>query len=474
MKLEATGTRTPMGVMVFGLARSGTTLVSDLLTVPGRSVVISEPEIFKHWSRKTAERVHRLARLVGLDVGEEPPAAQAYGNSYARYFQEALLPELAKLDLWGIKNVDFSGWRQLFAAYPPKKLILCVRDLRDTAISGIDRICRLAITFRGTPYLRDEAWVLAGLAFSVRELMQMRKLPHLLVRYEDLATDPDMRRRIADYVGLDRLQEDRLNLKAAEMRRAWEVEKHRGTIGAASVGRFAAEPPGPVKALAERLWRLLPEYSEAFGYEMPPADPSLANHDFALAPSVGAPTLRYLDTETWDWNGPRQFEPSFAQRRARIAAAGLVPPGAKVLELCSGAPGLARMLPAGAELIHADAVARAPEFRVAALQEGALPSLAGADLLVMLGQLEHVRDAAGMLAKLARTGLPLILGYHAADDTAGLDRRALGWTSHLARADLERTFAAAGYAAEARWAFDGRQSLFRLVPKPAAGRGTAT
>ena len=263
MSQGAGNARTPMGVMVFGLARSGTTLVSDLLTIPGRSVVISEPEIFKQWSRMTATRVHRLARLVGLELDEDPPQPEAYDASYQRYFDETLLPELNKLSLWGIKNVDFSGWRPLFNSYPPRRLILCVRDLRDTAISGLDRICRLGITFRGSGsgIMRDEAWVLAGLAYSVRELMEMRKLPHLLVRYEDLVTDPDVRQRIAGYVGLDRLQEDRLNLKAAEMRRAWEIEKHQGTIGTASVGRFAGEPPGPVRSLADRLWRLLPEFA---------------------------------------------------------------------------------------------------------------------------------------------------------------------------------------------------------------------
>ena len=60
--------------------------------------------------------------------------------------------------------------------YPPQRLILCVRDLRDTALSGLDRICRLGITFRGSGsgIMRDEAWVLSGLAYSVQQLMEMR------------------------------------------------------------------------------------------------------------------------------------------------------------------------------------------------------------------------------------------------------------------------------------------------------------
>jgi hypothetical protein len=463
-----------MGVMVFGLARSGTTLVSDLLTIPGRSIVISEPEVYKQWSRATAARVHRLARLVGLDIPEAPPDPDAYGGDYQRYFDEAMLPAMGKLPLWGVKNVDFSGWRVLFKNYPPQRLILCVRDLRDTALSGLDRICRLGITFRGSGsgIMRDEAWILSGLAYSVHQLMEMQQRPHLLVRYEDLASDPDARQRIADYVGLDRLQEERLNIKAAEMRRAWEIEKHQGGIGASSVGRFASEPPGPARALAERLWRLLPEYSQTFGYETPPADPTLQDHDFALGRRVGTSAIDYLDTESWIWDGPHQFEPSFAQRRARIAVAKVIPAGTRVLDLGAGAPSLASLLPARTSWMHGDSVARAPRFLLSALHRGELPPIGDADLIVILGMVEYVDDPRALLTRLAQTGRPVALSYHAADDTATLDRGQFGWVNHLTRAELAAAFAAAGFRHKAHWAFDGRQSLFHLTPS--AGGKSAT
>jgi hypothetical protein len=426
-------------------------------------VVISEPEIFKHWSRQTAARVHKLAAMVGLDVGSEPPSAETYDRSYARYFRETLAPKLATLERWGVKNVDFSGWRPLLKAFPPKRLILCVRDLRDTAISGIDRICRLGIVFRGVPRMRDEAWILAGLAYSVQELMAMRQLPHLVVRYEDLAQGPAALKQIADYVGLDGLDGERLNLKAADLKRAWEIEKHQSRISAASVGRFAAEPPGPVRALAERLWRLLPEYSTAFGYETPPAAGAETGHDFAAAARAAKP-IDYLMTETWDWAGPAAFEPSFAQRRARIAVSRIVKPEARAIDLCYGAPALRGMLAEGATLIRADAVPRSGEERIARLHLGELPSLEGANLALLLGMLEHVEDLPGLLRGLREGGIRALASYHATEDTGGLDRASFGWTSHLGREALLAAFAAAGFKVTPRWAFDGRQSLFRLVP----------
>jgi hypothetical protein len=284
-----------------------------------------------------------------------------------------------------------------------------------------------------------------------------------VVRYEDLARGSATLQAVADYVGLDQLQEDRLNLKAADLKRAWEIEKHQSRISAASVGRFAAEPPGPVRALAERLWRLLPEYSQAFGYEMPPADPALARHDFAAAGRARQP-IDYLKTETWDWDGPATFEPSFAQRRARMAIARSLRPDVRALDLCYGAPSLSGMLPKGATLIRADAVARGAEERIALLHRGELPSTAGANLALLVGMLEHVEELPALLRNLRATGLPAIASYHAIDDTADLDRAGLGWTSHFGRDALMAEFATAGFAATPRWAFDGRQSLFRLVP----------
>jgi hypothetical protein len=61
-------TPVPMGVAVYGLPRSGTTLISDLLTVPGHGLVISEPDMYKAWNANIARRVHALAGSVGIEL----------------------------------------------------------------------------------------------------------------------------------------------------------------------------------------------------------------------------------------------------------------------------------------------------------------------------------------------------------------------------------------------------------------------
>ena len=149
----------------------------------------------------------------------------------------------------------------------------------------------------------------------------------------------------------------------------------------------------------------------------------------------------------------------------------VIPAGVKVLDLGTGAPSLASLLPTKAPPLHGDSVARAPGFLVSALHRGELPPIGSADLIAILGMMEHVEDPMALLTRLAGTGRPVALSYHAADDTGTLDRRQFGWVNHLTRAELEAAFAAAGFRCKAHWAVDGRQSLFHLTPL--AGRKSA-
>jgi hypothetical protein len=460
-----------MGVAIMGLPRCGTTLLSDQLSVAGRSIVVSEPNIHGRWSQSTIQRIHNLLFKAGLPVAETAPQQQEVGN-FARHFAANLYPALAKLDLWGVKYVDLVAWWVLFADYPPKHLILSVRDLRDVVVSSLDRIARLTLAFSDRRHLRDEAWVLASLGHNIHELLRLAELPGRIVRYEDFAADPALRRDIAELVGLVGLETAatgyRANIEAAQLRRDWELAKHGNAITTASVARHTAEPPGPIRALSERIWRLYHEYSARFGYEVPPAAEHPRDHPFALTTAAGRASenpVPYRSSENWDWTGPRVLEPAFARRRARIFAARLIEPGSVVLDLSCGVPALRYLLAPRCRLIVCDVVARDSEYRVARLCEGELPDKEDANVAVALGLLEHVDpDLPDWLRRLREMGLPVLASYHPADDTGGIDRHALGWVNHLTRAQLQEAADAAGFRVKARWAFDGAQAMLRLSP----------
>ena len=455
----------PMRVAVYGLMRSGTTLLSDLLTIRGRSVVISEPDLFVDWHKPTIARVNGLLRDVGLPLPAEPPH-EVPGRLYADYFVEEVIPQFAKLDYWGVKQVNFFDWQQLFERHPPERLVLCTRDIREIVISSLDLICRLGLAFPGGMRLHDEAWIMCRIVYGVHELMAMRQHPHLLVRYEDLVADPAKRQELAGYVGLDELGDERLNLESERRARSdWELSKHGGAITDKSTSRFEQEPAGPIRALAERIWRLLPGYSEAFGYETPPPAERLTGHAFAHTDAAGKNPIHAGLAEVWNWPGPKGLEPSFARRRARIVAAANLPEGARVADLACSLPAMRFLVPKGSAYQAYDIKARDPKMIAWTPGNGEPPHARNATHLVLIGALEYLPDPLAVLTGLHALGRPILTSYHASDDTVGEDRSAFGWCNHYSRQELMQLFATAGFRVTPLWAFDKYQSLFRLIPQ---------
>jgi hypothetical protein len=452
----------PMGVAVTGMMRSGTTLIADLLTVRGRSLVISEPNLLGNWNVGQTRRTHAIAQEFGLEVKAPPPP-----GTYARndeYFRAAILPALRKLDWWGVKYVDLHGIDGVFRRYPPKRLVLCVRDIRDATISAIELVERMTLGFDDHKHLRDEAWVFSRLAYTIHELMALRRHPHLVVRYEDLATRPDaLKEELRAYMEMDALGDERINLMIEDpSRKQWEAEKHAEGITARSLGRFEREPAGPARRLAERLWRLFPEYSLAFDYEVPRPAERVAAHPYRLRVRPGDNPIEYIPTENALWPGPDCLEPSFALRRARRLVARNLRPGEAVLELGHALPALRYMKPDGTRFTIQPREVR----RFDAIARGELPPIGRATVIAATDLLEYLPDLNIFLKALRRLGKPVLITYHAVEDTKGVDRAALGWVNHLTRRQLTNRLNAAGFRVTAKW--DIKQGISLIRARPAA------
>ncbi|MBT5433829.1 MAG: hypothetical protein P8Q36_11615 [Alphaproteobacteria bacterium] len=98
---------TSMDIAICGPLRSDTTLLCDLLTVKGKALVISEPDLHVEWHGHTVNRLHKLFQDVKLNVAPEPPSCGKVRRRYIDWFGENIVPQLAGLDLWGVKQVDF-------------------------------------------------------------------------------------------------------------------------------------------------------------------------------------------------------------------------------------------------------------------------------------------------------------------------------------------------------------------------------
>jgi len=129
----------------------------DLLTVKGKALVISEPDLHVEWHGRTVDRLHKLFQDVKLNVASETPARGKVRRRYIDWFAENIVPQLGGLYLWGVKQVDFFRWNVLFKRFPPRRLVIVSRDLRDVSISALDLIGRSLVAFPGGKNLRDEA-----------------------------------------------------------------------------------------------------------------------------------------------------------------------------------------------------------------------------------------------------------------------------------------------------------------------------
>lgn len=179
----------------------------------------------------------------------------------------------------------------------------------------------------------------------------------------------------------------------------------------------------------------------------------------------GANPIHYAkDVLAWNGKGPSLLEPAFALRAARIAASqSLVKPCA-VLDLFCGAPALRFMLKQGSTYRGADLTSRFQSCEVFDLKTLQLPKQGTAEVITLLGAMEYLPALPKFLAALRGLQTPVLASYHSADDTPGIDRKALGWVNHLTRQELSEVFTQAGFTTDIRWAFDGRQSLIKATP----------
>ncbi|MCA8986473.1 MAG: tetratricopeptide repeat protein [Planctomycetaceae bacterium] len=255
----------PMKLAIYGMMRSGTTLLCDQLSVPGRGLVLLEPNMhLDGWPNQLLTQLQQF----GIPLEEQEwKSTAARGVPFADYFQSRILPELEKLEYWGVKMVNFSHWRDFLTRYPAEHLILCVRDLRDVILSALDLAPRLE-------NFVDAQWIAKRAKETAQAIVAMSERPHTLVRYEDFCTQPELIEGLAVQLGIPQATDHRLSLEAVPHRK-YENEKHGGRVSTKSIHRFEQEPAGQRRDLAEKIWQECAAYNERFGYTQTQSKPAL-------------------------------------------------------------------------------------------------------------------------------------------------------------------------------------------------------
>ena len=260
-----------MKLAIYGMMRSGTTLLCDKLTVQDQGIILLEPNI--HLPGRP-DQIRTQLEAFGISISEQEWLAGNQEQSFEEFFNASVLPELNKLDYWGVKMVNFANWQQFLKDYPAEELVLCVRDIRDVVLSALDLAPKLN-------NFVDEKWIEQRAIETATELVKMSKRPHRLIRYEQMCEDPSLINNLAREIGLNTLGEQRLGLESVP-HRLYEDQKHQGRVTNQSVNRFSREPDGPAKQLAEKVWKQTQEYCQQFGYDTATVKPQLPKGFSAL------------------------------------------------------------------------------------------------------------------------------------------------------------------------------------------------
>lgn len=247
---------------VAAMGRSGSTLLANLLTTPPSRWVLVEP-----WFPMGASSPHLLQQMrrFGFEVADadwqrdrQAATAEARRFRLARLFGE----RLAGLERWGIKEIRPGLHEATVELIRPARVVLQVRDLRDVALSFVEKFAR-------TPTTRyDHAWARHYIRIAAAALVRLRqRLPAerlRVVRYEQLVASPAERRALADWLDwlLDGEQDRNLDL----FQRAYEIDRHGGALTETSVRRHEREPSDGDRAFADRVAGENTRYQAEFGY----------------------------------------------------------------------------------------------------------------------------------------------------------------------------------------------------------------
>jgi hypothetical protein len=252
--------------LMASMGRSGSTMIANWLTDPPGRVVLIEPALF----------ALRNPDMVRVQLPEfSPPATDAEWTlpdaDWQARFRRLFAPRLAGRR-WALKEVLVAESQRVITALAPPRVVVTVRDIGAIAASFFEKHRRQGNRDRFDAawvgaYCRRESAAMAALCAA----MEADGLPHHVVRYEDFVASPDVRARLAEFVGWPGGGHPQRHL--GKLGRGFETERHASGISTRT-------PSLPDRALEPDELALLPaiiadcaSYQEYFGFSVVPPHP---------------------------------------------------------------------------------------------------------------------------------------------------------------------------------------------------------
>lgn len=261
-------------VYIASLRRTGSTVLSEALTSPPKRFIFREPKLAINRFTVKKSDIELLSEY-GIDL---KPFVNRWAkkNSFMRRmvkrgkllaeFNEQIVPQLlSKFSQIGVKEIYHKNWQEYYSNFPGMKIILTSRDPRDIYISVYYRAKKGKSTFKFGFSPKELARDL-NREFKY-QLQMFNSSTCLKVRYEDFCTDSKVLDRALLFIGDESHEIGEIGaFNAHAPTRKDEYELHGSEISEIRVNRWQGEDDQEIVTNAHKLFKLMPEYNEFWGY----------------------------------------------------------------------------------------------------------------------------------------------------------------------------------------------------------------
>lgn len=243
---------------VAAMGRSGSTMVSNWLSDPPSRIVFNEP----FFLRPGNSRLLRIQlRNIGLAVSDQEWSQ--VDDSPEKRFERLMGPRLAGRR-WAAKEVLCQEHLAMLRTFEPPRVVVTVRNIADVALSFFEKH-----RLQGNLDRFSDKWVVdyclresAGLVDLV-ELLEDRRTPLHIVRYEDIVASDEARCALSAFTGWPGGGDTSANL--ADFDRAFEVQRHGASLSRSGPERKRTLGDG-LDSAAASIAEQCADYQRRFGY----------------------------------------------------------------------------------------------------------------------------------------------------------------------------------------------------------------
>lgn len=268
-------------VYISALMRTGSTMLSEVLTKLPHAYIFNEPHLGKNAFSLSAPDLERLA-VYGVDIHAflrfRLPLAfvlrrfrPIWPNQgfMIREVKNSLGPQLDAIGVkqLGVKEIKHEGWQYYVQHFPDLKMVMLGRDPRDLYISAFRKWQKGTTLWQG-PFTPRSAAEQLNAQFS-RQMHMREHVDCLEIRYEDLCSDSRVVENILSFCDSPlKIAGEVGQFIQAHPKRRHEYQKHGAIISKHSVNRWQRERDGSLLEDAHEFAALMPEYSTFWGYDV--------------------------------------------------------------------------------------------------------------------------------------------------------------------------------------------------------------